>query len=148
MFLECYPTGCQVYLLPRKLRCPLKRNYFNRKCIFQPLIFRGELLNFEGVSISILYKWSHMAGNFGSLNARWKWSQQVNSRFFSHRLLWPEEDESEGCREMKRRIHMPYNYLLYVYILYIYFLIYTLYYTWRWWFQLEAALPGEMIQFD
>jgi len=28
---------------PRKLTCPLKRDYFNRKCIFQPLILRGHV---------------------------------------------------------------------------------------------------------
>ena len=33
----------------RKLTCPLKRNYFNRKYIFQPLIFRGHSLVFRGV---------------------------------------------------------------------------------------------------
>ena len=33
------------FMLPSlKLTCPLKRYYFNRKYIFQPLIFRGELL--------------------------------------------------------------------------------------------------------
>ena len=28
---------------PWKLTCPLKRDYLNRKCIFQPLIFRGHV---------------------------------------------------------------------------------------------------------
>ncbi len=32
-----------------KLTCPLKRDYFNRKYIFQPSIFRVELLNFRWV---------------------------------------------------------------------------------------------------
>ena len=36
---------------PRKLTCPLKRDYFNRKYIFQPLIFSGHV-SFPG---SILY---------------------------------------------------------------------------------------------
>ena len=36
---------------PGKLTCPLKRDYFNRKCIFQPLIFRGHDIVFHGVSI-------------------------------------------------------------------------------------------------
>ena len=31
------------HLHPRKLTCPLKRDYFNRKYIFQPLIFRGHV---------------------------------------------------------------------------------------------------------
>ena len=35
------------YLLPWKLTCPLKRDYFNRKYIFQPLIFRGHV-SFQG----------------------------------------------------------------------------------------------------
>ena len=34
-----------------KLACPLKRNYFNRKYIFQPSIFRGELLVSGKVSL-------------------------------------------------------------------------------------------------
>ena len=34
---------------PRKLTCPLKRDYFNRKYIFQPLIFRGHV-SFPGSS--------------------------------------------------------------------------------------------------
>ena len=32
---------------PGKLTCPLKRDYFNRKYIFQPLIFRGHV-SFQG----------------------------------------------------------------------------------------------------
>ena len=40
---------------PRKLTCPLKRDYFSREYIFQPLIFRGHV-SFEG---SALYK--HMS---------------------------------------------------------------------------------------
>ena len=32
---------CKIH--PRKLTCPLKRTYFNRKYIFQPLIFRGHV---------------------------------------------------------------------------------------------------------
>ena len=34
-------TDIHIHLHPRKLTCPLKSDYFNRKCIFQPLIFRG-----------------------------------------------------------------------------------------------------------
>ena len=34
---------------PRKLTCPLKRHYFSREYIFQPLIFRGHSLVFRGV---------------------------------------------------------------------------------------------------
>ena len=34
---------------PWKLTCALKRDYFNRKYIFQPLIFRGHV-NFPGVT--------------------------------------------------------------------------------------------------
>ena len=32
-----------------KLTCPLKMDYFNRKYIFQPLIFRSKLLIFQGL---------------------------------------------------------------------------------------------------
>ena len=39
-------------LHPRKLTCPLKRDYFSREYIFQPLIFRGHV-SFQG-SISCL----------------------------------------------------------------------------------------------
>ena len=34
-------------LHPRKLTCPLTRDYFNRKCIFQPSFFRG-YVSFQG----------------------------------------------------------------------------------------------------
>ena len=37
------------HLHPRKLTCPLKRDYFSREYIFQPLIFRGQPLVFQGV---------------------------------------------------------------------------------------------------
>ena len=37
-----------VFVLhPGKLTCPLKRDYFSRECIFQPLIFRGHV-SFQG----------------------------------------------------------------------------------------------------
>ena len=39
----------QAYLHPNKLTCPLKRDYFNREYIFQPLIFRGHV-SFQGSS--------------------------------------------------------------------------------------------------
>ena len=42
-------SSCTCHLHPRKLTCPLKRDYFNRKYIFQPLIFRGHSLVFQGV---------------------------------------------------------------------------------------------------
>ena len=37
------------WLLPWKLTCPQKRNYFNRKYIFQPSFFRG-YVSFQGGS--------------------------------------------------------------------------------------------------
>ena len=37
----------QWELHPRKLTCPLKRDYFNRKYIFQPSFFRG-YVSFQG----------------------------------------------------------------------------------------------------
>ena len=33
----------EIYIHPRKLTCPLKRGDFNRKYLFQPLIFRGHV---------------------------------------------------------------------------------------------------------
>ena len=42
-------TRLQMALHPRKLTCPLKRDYFSREYIFQPLIFRGQPLVFRGV---------------------------------------------------------------------------------------------------
>ena len=44
----------QESLHPRKLTCPLKRDYFNRKCICQPLILR-EHVSFPG-SIALLLR--------------------------------------------------------------------------------------------
>ena len=45
-----YPhiSGGKTVVHPRKLTCPLKRDYFNRKYIFQPLIFRGYVSFREG----------------------------------------------------------------------------------------------------
>ena len=42
---------CETTMLtpPKTNECPLKRDYFNRKYIFQPLIFRGCWLVFRGV---------------------------------------------------------------------------------------------------
>ena len=43
-----YNTKLQYsWVHPRKLTCPLKRDYFNRKCIFQPSFFRG-YVSFQG----------------------------------------------------------------------------------------------------
>ncbi len=41
-----------VVYTPKKLTCPLKRDYFNRKYIFQQLIFRGHMVVFRGCNIS------------------------------------------------------------------------------------------------
>ena len=45
--------SCHIY--SRKLTCPLKRDYdyFNRKCIFQPLIFRGHV-SFQGCTVFLI----------------------------------------------------------------------------------------------
>ena len=45
------PLFFTLDLHPRKLTCPLKRDYFNRKYIFQPLIFRRHSLGFSGVQV-------------------------------------------------------------------------------------------------
>ena len=42
-FGECKIAGKSRNRTPRKLTCPLKGNYFNRKCIFQPLTFMGHV---------------------------------------------------------------------------------------------------------
>ena len=44
-----------IHLHPWILTCPLKRDYFNRECIFQPFIFRGHV-SFPG-SISPYFCW-------------------------------------------------------------------------------------------
>ena len=44
--------GFWRYLPSLKLTCPLKRDYFNRKHVFQPLIFRGYVGFREGISKS------------------------------------------------------------------------------------------------
>ena len=38
---------CTYHIHPRKLTCPLKRDYFNRKYIFQPSFFR-KYVSFQG----------------------------------------------------------------------------------------------------
>ena len=45
-------------LHPGKLTCPLKRDYFNRKYIFQPLFFRGNSLVFTGCRVPVLFHWN------------------------------------------------------------------------------------------
>ena len=47
----------QQKIHPRKLTCPLKRDYFNRKHIFQPLIF-SKHVSFPGsnFSIQVIYR--------------------------------------------------------------------------------------------
>ena len=48
--VETYQSRIPIHKLhPRKLTCPLKRKYLNRKYIFQPLIFRGHSFVFRGV---------------------------------------------------------------------------------------------------
>ena len=41
-------------LHPRKLTCSLKRDYFSRECIFQPLIFRGHV-SFQGGKLGVSF---------------------------------------------------------------------------------------------
>ena len=41
--LEVKGGGRGVWIHPRKVTCPLKRGYFSRKYIFQPVIFRGHV---------------------------------------------------------------------------------------------------------
>ena len=50
---------------PRKLTCPLKRDYLSREYIFQPLIFRGHV-SFQGCSHRITEKKPNSAPNFAS----------------------------------------------------------------------------------
>ena len=47
-----YVPALAMYIPPRKLTCALKRDYFSREYIFQPLIFRGHV-SFQG---SITFK--------------------------------------------------------------------------------------------
>ena len=60
---------------PWKLTCPLKRNYFSREYIFQPLIFRGHV-SFQGSS--------HMTSSNLSLTS-WQFTSQktMTSQRFS-----------------------------------------------------------------
>ena len=57
-------------LHPWKVTCPLKRDYFNRKYIFQPLIFRGHSFVFRrvGLEIGFIYvplgRWSDFIAIF------------------------------------------------------------------------------------
>ena len=64
-------------LHPWKLTCPLKRDYFSRECIFQPLILRGHL-RFQGHRVFDLLK------DFAS---RGFW---VSKKWCAHRTNWHE----------------------------------------------------------
>ena len=50
----------------KKLTCPLKRDYFNRNYIFQPLIFRGHSFVFRGIYATRLEKGMQRRLVFGS----------------------------------------------------------------------------------
>ncbi len=52
-------TDLAIYLHPRKLTCPLKRDYFRREYIFQPLIFRG-LVSFQGSRYTVPWNWIYL----------------------------------------------------------------------------------------
>ena len=147
MFLECYPTGCQVYLLPRKLRCPLKRNYFNRKYIFQPLIFRGELLNFGGSKHIYPIQMEPHGRQLWIAKCEVKVKSTGEFTFFFR---------TDSCDRKKMKVKDVEKWRegsichITIFFTCTYIYIYTLLviHDMRWWFQLEAALPGEMIQFD
>ena len=49
-----HPDIVHDILHPGKLTCPLKRDYFNRKYIFQPLIFRGHVSFPGSIPIPVL----------------------------------------------------------------------------------------------
>ena len=51
---QCFKEVKQDLIHPRKLTCPLKRDYFNRKCIFQPLVFRGHV-SFPGSILTLVF---------------------------------------------------------------------------------------------
>ena len=52
-------NSLNVQIHPWKLTCPLKRDYFNRKYIFQPLIFRGHV-SFPGNKFTCFpYLWDN-----------------------------------------------------------------------------------------
>ena len=49
-----------IYIHPWKPTCPLKRDYFSREYIFQPLIFRGHV-SFQGVYMCVfVYHFSQL----------------------------------------------------------------------------------------
>ena len=61
-------------LHPGKLTCPLKRNYFNRKYIFQPLIFRG-YVRFQGGTGPLYWKKLFFVNIFSTwVQDRWLFS--------------------------------------------------------------------------
>ena len=45
--ISSIPPGWSHFTPPKTNECPLKRDYFNRKCIFQPSFFRG-YVSFHG----------------------------------------------------------------------------------------------------
>ena len=71
-------------LHPGKLTCPLKRDYFNRKYIFQPLIFRGHV-SFRGCKSffqsPLAEKLIHLAPSFagGTVGSR-GWTDPTTSK--------------------------------------------------------------------
>ena len=77
----------KVQLHPRKLTCPLKRCHFNRKYIFQPLIFRGHLC-FPGNIFCLDIFWPPASGTSGG-----DWSY-VKKDSIRGRGIWTDSQES------------------------------------------------------
>ena len=108
------PIWASQWIHPRKLTCPPKRHCFNRKDIFQPLIFKGHF-NFLGCTtrgiwsvLEVCHEWQaqqickpYMNGNTtrGIWASQWIchecppppfWTsalKKLNDRFFPHRCL-------------------------------------------------------------
>ena len=62
-----------INIHPRKLTCPLKRDFFNRKYIFQPSFFRGSYISFHWFIMENPIKMDDLGGKptiFGNIHIK------------------------------------------------------------------------------
>ena len=117
-------------LHPQKLTCPLKRDYFNRKYIFQPLIFRGLSLVFWGEKFSVpntsppscWQLWWHVRALPPRGPCVPGWSSDCRSAIRTS-IFSPTQEKAHSTRNLG-------EFDIYIYITLFIYSIYIIIYTW------------------
>ena len=97
-----------LHLHPRKLTCPLKRDYFNRKYIFQPSIFNGHV-SFPG---RISGGGAHLLGRQPSSGSLFSPRLLHEFDVVPRRALPPCHDAISTCKLLQRMAdgHLTYSF--------------------------------------